>query len=293
MRQERHTKHAPDLLDATTRWEALLSDLERAFDVRITVHDMLGLLRDARDQLLITGRHLHPHPVCQRRVARPPTSQRCSAYCVTEVNARALLERSAFAGTCWKGVREVVVPIFREGALALVLFAGAFRDPAKRGPSRARFGAKIADTWRALPELDDARFATLSRLLFTIGTGVLAEAEELIAGSAEDRRARILLFVHRHAHEAVKLADLARVLHLSASRASHAVGELFGMSFKQLIVRERLRRAQVLLKTSALSAAEIARRTGFGNPCYFSRLFRERVGVTPGAYRRDARIVSP
>ncbi|MCY3981253.1 MAG: helix-turn-helix transcriptional regulator [Alphaproteobacteria bacterium] len=45
-------------------------------------------------------------------------------------------------------------------------------------------------------------------------------------------------------------------------------------------------RAKVLLTTTNLSVSEIAFRTGYADPGRFGRHFKNRVGVTPGAFRR-------
>ncbi|MCM3627814.1 AraC family transcriptional regulator [Paenibacillus glycanilyticus] len=45
-------------------------------------------------------------------------------------------------------------------------------------------------------------------------------------------------------------------------------------------------RAINLLNHSALSLEQIAAETGLGSYAYFHRLFRERYGMSPGAYRK-------
>lgn len=47
----------------------------------------------------------------------------------------------------------------------------------------------------------------------------------------------------------------------------------------------RIRETQRLLVETELSVAEIAQRTGFGDPLYFSRCFRRITGLPPTHYR--------
>lgn len=47
----------------------------------------------------------------------------------------------------------------------------------------------------------------------------------------------------------------------------------------------RLESARVLLETSALSVEKIAGQVGYGDTSSFTRLFRQRIGMSPGAYR--------
>ena len=58
-----------------------------------------------------------------------------------------------------------------------------------------------------------------------------------------------------------------------------------GMPVKEFILDIRLRRAAQLLKDSDLTISEIAYRTGFSNPKYFSVCFRRRFDKTPSEHR--------
>jgi signal transduction histidine kinase/DNA-binding response OmpR family regulator len=64
---------------------------------------------------------------------------------------------------------------------------------------------------------------------------------------------------------------------------------LTGMSISRYVRTLRLRKAQALLTASALNVSEVAYAVGFDNPKYFSRLFSEEFGVSPGNYRQSAR----
>jgi len=48
----------------------------------------------------------------------------------------------------------------------------------------------------------------------------------------------------------------------------------------------RIDTARTLLEASDLGVDQIALQVGYGDPSSFSRLFRDRLGLSPGAYRR-------
>ncbi|WP_020603920.1 two-component regulator propeller domain-containing protein [Spirosoma spitsbergense] len=64
---------------------------------------------------------------------------------------------------------------------------------------------------------------------------------------------------------------------------------LTDMSISRYVRTLRLRKAQALLTVSALNVSEVAYAVGFDNPKYFSRLFSEEFGISPGNYRQSAR----
>jgi AraC-like DNA-binding protein len=61
---------------------------------------------------------------------------------------------------------------------------------------------------------------------------------------------------------------------------------LGGQSAALFIRSHRLRHARQLLETTALSVSEIAYASGFADPAYFTRCFKEEFGMTPSEWKR-------
>lgn len=57
-----------------------------------------------------------------------------------------------------------------------------------------------------------------------------------------------------------------------------------GLSPKEYIIRKRIECAKTLLSTGDFSVSEVARLSGYAEPCHFSREFSLRVGVSPSQY---------
>jgi len=86
------------------------------------------------------------------------------------------------------------------------------------------------------------------------------------------------------------LERLAGMMCLSTVR----VRELFvggvGLPPMRYITVHRIAHARVLLHNTDLTCAEIARRCGFQDPAYFSRIFHRLTGTQPLTYREQARF---
>jgi AraC family transcriptional regulator, arabinose operon regulatory protein len=81
------------------------------------------------------------------------------------------------------------------------------------------------------------------------------------------------------------VASLAAAVSLSPSRLAHLFAEELGHTPMRVLRDARLRHAARLLEATALPVARVAAASGFASPFHFSRLFRRRYGVPPGAYR--------
>ncbi len=100
--------------------------------------------------------------------------------------------------------------------------------------------------------------------------------------------AAVLRFIREHACDGIQVPDLVRVAALSRTVLERRFAGLVGRSPKAEILRVQLARARQLLTDTDLSLAIIAERSGFKHPEYFNAIFRQKVGVTPGNFRRQS-----
>lgn len=83
------------------------------------------------------------------------------------------------------------------------------------------------------------------------------------------------------------VAYFAKALHLSPAYFSDLLKKETGKSPLEHIHYAILKKAKVLLLNNELSISEIAYRLGFEYPTYFTRLFKNKTGITPGAFRNQ------
>ncbi len=257
--------------------------------VNVTIHDLAGIfVGDGGRSVLDHWRGSHRRYRC----CAVGYSKRCLEHCYRAINKRSTTTRKAFVHTCWKGIVEVVVPLWRDDVHVGSLFAGQWQAP--RSVSRARLESYVADL-RRLPAVDTARLRLLQVGLQTMASGLLAQVDEghRLGRPSASRKEAIRRYIELHAARPIGLNDLAGALHLSASRTSHLVSTLMGRNFQTLLVAERVRKAQSLLRSTDLTVAEVGRLVGVDNECYFSRLFRSRTGVSASAYRQAGPETGP
>jgi AraC-like DNA-binding protein len=88
----------------------------------------------------------------------------------------------------------------------------------------------------------------------------------------------------------MSVEEYAGTLGLSVKELRDAVRRTTGSTPQELVLSTRLSSAKVLLAEEDLSVAAVARRVGYDDPAYFSRLFAARVGMSPVAFRRSGSI---
>lgn len=95
--------------------------------------------------------------------------------------------------------------------------------------------------------------------------------------------------VRRHAFEDMTVRQHAQRLGITMPSLRRSVVNATGHHPREYITLVRLNLAKDLLAGSALSVAAIARRVGYDDPAYFSRVFNRRVGLSPIRFREQQR----
>jgi AraC family transcriptional activator of pobA len=104
----------------------------------------------------------------------------------------------------------------------------------------------------------------------------LARFDELLSG----------IFSADHINQLPTVNELAEQLNVSAHYLSDMLRSSTGQNTQQHIHNRLIEKAKEILLTTSLSINEIAFKMGFEYPQYFNRLFKNKTGVTPAAFRK-------
>jgi AraC family transcriptional regulator len=86
----------------------------------------------------------------------------------------------------------------------------------------------------------------------------------------------------------LSVRQIASEFGLSASHSSRAFRISTGLPPHQWLLRQRVEAAKQLMTVRDLPLSEIAISAGFANQSHFTRVFSATVGISPGAWRREA-----
>jgi AraC-like DNA-binding protein len=128
---------------------------------------------------------------------------------------------------------------------------------------------------------------------FKACAGILSLISEILA---HDRRRdqpnyyqkiveRAKSFMKKNIFGAINIALISDHVGMSASRLNDIFKAYTGMAVYQYYIHLKINEASIILEEEDTPIQNVALRLGFEDPCYFSRLFKNKTGITPSKWR--------
>lgn len=158
-------------------------------------------------------------------------------------------------------------------------------------PPLPQLVAVLADAQSARDDDDAEAFNEVRmRLAAAVATLLTPRARQRAPSAQDERRITAALrHIETHAEDKLGIAALARVAGMSPYHFLRTFRQVTGVTPHQFILRTRLYRAALRLRTGNERIAAIAFDCGFNDLSTFNHRFRRMVGVAPGDYRRRKR----
>src|SRR5690606_28110323 len=96
------------------------------------------------------------------------------------------------------------------------------------------------------------------------------------------------LLVEQYALSEVQVSDYAKKLFISAGHLNDTVKKLTGRNAKSFINERRVLEAKRMLYWTETSIQDVAWKTGFKDPAYFTRFFKKETGMLPASFQKSA-----
>ena len=92
-------------------------------------------------------------------------------------------------------------------------------------------------------------------------------------------------YIHAHLNRDLSLTELASVVNISPTYFASLFKKVMGISPHQYVIKQRVERAEVMLKGTDLAIADIALQVGFSSQSHLTQQFKRLTGVTPKQVR--------
>lgn len=97
-------------------------------------------------------------------------------------------------------------------------------------------------------------------------------------------------YIRENFNKSLTLNDIARAVYISPYYLSHIFKEHLNCTVIDYLTSVRIEEAKKLLRRKGISIVSVARRIGYSDSGYFSKVFKKSEGITPSAYKRQTMV---
>lgn len=162
----------------------------------------------------------------------------------------------------------------------------------KRIQIQKRLDDKCVALLKRVHEADNE--LVIKALLFEIWDMCIRSAKknsDVPKNKSIDDMKMMMNYIKDNYNRAVTLEEMAAFLNVSKGFLCRQFSKVLHMTPFEYLIRIRIDKGCEMLKNTDLPVGEIATRCGFNSFGYFSKIFRERVGISPREYRNSEKVM--
>lgn len=129
----------------------------------------------------------------------------------------------------------------------------------------------------------------LTEMMRSTVQSVRAEYGDSVPPSAVRYVARAVAYIGEHYKERITAPEIAEAVGLSVNYLHRVFEKVKGVTLISYLTSYRIEKARNLIAAKDATAYEIAAEVGYSDPFYFSRVFRNTVGVSFSEYKKQCR----
>lgn len=287
-------------MDSTEEITVLINAVRDLSEVGICYYDLKEFFH--YDKYGVKNNRGHYCEFCKKARTLPNGRAQCEKSDRYEAIELAKQYKEPFFFECHMGMRELIVPLWREKWLMGVVFVGQCRfdetyDEVIRTNASKMGGNpdEYLKLYRQLPVISPKNLMNIANILEVyfrtkILNNELLTNEPTSQRIGEDLPVSMRHFIRDNFRYHLSLREIADTFHVNASYASRRFSQRFHVTVTEYITSVRIEHAKMLLLSTEAPIGNITLNIGFEDVNYFSRTFKKRVGCSPGQFRRNHRL---
>ena len=99
-----------------------------------------------------------------------------------------------------------------------------------------------------------------------------------------------LQYIEEHYCDPIRIEDVANHLNINRFYLHRIFKSFTNVSVQSYLLDYRIRQSCILLRDTTMSIRVIAHSVSYDDPLYFSRIFHQKMGMSPSEYRKSNQI---
>lgn len=148
------------------------------------------------------------------------------------------------------------------------------------------------DTYWGNPKFQNQIQQKLQKIWIALWEYVISNQTKEVYKADNARLFKMIKFLQKNYQKKFELDELCEYMNLSRSACCRYLKKMMNMSISDYIFEYRMSQAIFMLNNTDKGVTEIALQSGFASASYFIMKFKEKMGITPFAYKRKSMELS-
>lgn len=188
---------------------------------------------------------------------------------------------------CHAGILDAAMPIIKDDKIMGYAVIGRTRVNKFDKTKISWFGSDTGELERMyydITEYNDRQIQSMFELAAMIVSFILTN--DIISAEVDELAQQADEYIEQNLCGKISIGELCARLNVSRNLLYKSVKEAFGATVNEHIMSKRMQKGRELLKNTDYSMSRIADEIGIGSYTYFSKLFKQKYGLTPLAFRK-------
>lgn len=264
--------------------QLLLDDYQKMVGVRIAVYDT------EFNELYSSPKNLSNFCQCVRQ--NDAINNECK-LCDQKAFRKAKANKDTYIYQCHLGLYEAVTPIYDHQQILGYVMIGQMLDKTDRELKWLHMNHQFTHytdifsdyktEYYNLKQMSMDQIEAVSRIMKACASSIWLQ--HIIDIERSPITERIDDYIQKNYTEKIDTESICSALGVSKTTVYNSLKEEHGMSLTKYINNYRLENSKALLKNKNTPIAEVATEVGFDDYNYYTRVFKQRYGLTPSQYR--------
>ena len=192
---------------------------------------------------------------------------------------------------CHAGLLNVAIPLFYDDLIIGYLIFGRIKPGFDSLPCE-EYMKKLGLTpdimkehYNAIVHFSDEKIESISNIAIMLAKYILLK--NMLSPSLNDGLGRAVEYIQSNLSKDLSIKEIAKNANTSKSVLYRNFRSGFGCTVSEYVNKKRIERAIDLMENTDASIEEISQNTGFSSAAYFSRTFKNRMGISPIKYKKQ------
>lgn len=186
---------------------------------------------------------------------------------------------------CPFGLLNIVAPIFYNETILGYLFFGQMKTKPDFSENIRQSDGLLRKHYDALETFSLEQSQSIANLAQIVIGYILTE--NMLKPDTSEVVTNAVNFIHSNLSTDLSIKLITQEVNVSKSVLYKKFSDRFHCTVGEYINKKRVEKSRELLITTALSMEEISQRCGFSSASYFTKIFKQHMGITPLKFRKS------